>query len=193
MPVPESDGNLAIHTIPTSMKEKSGNSVKFNKVDSYHEYRSRHKHTPPTKDTSSQDKPVKRTIETIVLEQSEDDSTNCSSISADTSSVENLQLDNEATGRNNDINLSNAERIIIYKILEKKCKKSKTVKEAAKSVGSLNTEGLNKSVSKDLNKQKTPQSVQHLSKNAETRVSFEQLNEGMFIIVLCLKLTKRQF
>lgn len=70
MPVPESDASLAIHTVPTNVKEnKSGNMVKFSKVDSYHEYRTRHKHTPPTKDTGSQEN---RRIEAIIIQDNSD-------------------------------------------------------------------------------------------------------------------------
>lgn len=182
MPVPESDGNLVIHAIPTTVKEgKAGSSVKFSNIDSYHEYRSRHKHTPPTKDTSSHEKTVKRTIETIVLEQSDDEFTEGSSISSDTSSVENLNLDDQnknmkAKGSEDEITLSNADRIIVYKILGKK---SKTLKETTKSVGCLDAEGIKKSFRKDADKQDAQPSVPGISRNSEPRVSFDQLNEGM--------------
>ncbi|XP_041974059.1 uncharacterized protein LOC121729570 isoform X2 [Aricia agestis] len=120
MPVPESDGSLAIHTIP--VKEK-GNTVKFSQANSYHEYRSRHKHTPPTKDIG--DKP-KRLVETVVVEENELSDCN-SSAASETSSVQDLNLENDDKDNRS---LLDADRIIIYKILnskkERKKKDSKT-------------------------------------------------------------------
>ncbi|CAG9576088.1 unnamed protein product [Danaus chrysippus] len=114
MPVPESDRSLAIHNIPN--KNKSGNTVKFGQ-DSYHEYRSRHKHTPPTKDTD------KRMIETVIVQNS---LSNESSITSESSSVEDVSLERSKEGTK----LKDAEKIIIYKILkskkDKKCKHKKT-------------------------------------------------------------------
>ncbi|KAI5642317.1 hypothetical protein NE865_05679 [Phthorimaea operculella] len=125
MPVPESDRGLAVHIIPTEVKEhKSGNTVKFSKIDSYHEYRSRHKHTPPTKDTCGSERP------NVAQPDSADDldSETSASINVEATS-EDLQLEKDST--ESDIN-SDAERIIIYKVLDSKDKKAKVKKKAQK-------------------------------------------------------------
>ncbi|OWR47030.1 hypothetical protein KGM_208728 [Danaus plexippus plexippus] len=113
MPVPESDRCLAIHNIPN---KKTGNTVKFGR-DSYHEYRSRHKHTPPTKDTDK-----RKMIETVIVQNS---STNESSITSESSSAEDMSLGRNKGGTK----LEDADKIIIYKILkskkDKKCKHKK--------------------------------------------------------------------
>ncbi|XP_047523239.1 uncharacterized protein LOC125061714 isoform X1 [Pieris napi] len=88
MPVPESD--FAVHTLPNK------NNVKFNDVDTYHEYRSRHKHTPPTKQ-KTKDK------NTLVIE--------------DTSETDSSEL----TDFNEE--QSDGDRIVIYKILDSKRKR----------------------------------------------------------------------
>ncbi|KOB64856.1 Serine/threonine-protein kinase SBK1 [Operophtera brumata] len=155
MPVPEGDGNLAIHTIPTSLKEpqKSGNTVKFSKVDSYHEYRSRHKHTPPTKDTTNQ---PKRLVEAVLIDNSSDSE----SVLSEISSTEDIRL--EKTDEFKDTSkLSDAERIIIYKILDSKNKKnksSKIMKDIANSLTLLqkqNTTNIKESVYKTVNEKGT--------------------------------------
>ncbi|XP_045529724.1 uncharacterized protein LOC123717660 isoform X2 [Pieris brassicae] len=90
MPVPESD--FAVHTLPNK------NCVKFNDVDTYHEYRSRHKHTPPTKQKT------KDKMNTLVIEDtSETDSSG--------------RTDKDFEGH------SDQDRIVIYKILDSKRKR----------------------------------------------------------------------
>lgn len=177
MPVPETDGSLAIHAIPNTVKEgKSGNSVKFSQVDSYHEYRSRHKHTPPTKDTSH-DKPAKRTIETVVIDKNTTESSDNSSITSDTSSLVNMRVEKKRKHRNAkeiNQNLSDAERIIIYKVLDSKTEKktkrqTKLLNEIAKSLTCIGK----------VQQQQTDHTP--TNKSAENAVSFEQLNEGIFV------------
>ncbi|XP_045761345.1 uncharacterized protein LOC123864755 isoform X2 [Maniola jurtina] len=178
MPVPESDGSLAVHTIPNSnSKTKSGNSVKFSQPDSYHEYRSRHKHTPPTKDVSN-DRQSKRVVETVILQETNDSDVNDSS---ETSSVENLNVEKDKT--EDDSRLKDAERIIIYKILEsKKDKKSKERKK-----GKTNTRLANSASVRDEVKEKDEEDKLEKTKNLEKSavdiqrgVSFEQLQEGVY-------------
>ncbi|XP_026726363.1 uncharacterized protein LOC113492863 isoform X3 [Trichoplusia ni] len=192
MPVPESDSNLAIHAIPNTVKQgRSGNSVKFSAVDSYHEYRSRHKHTPPTKDT--QDKQSKKVVETVIIDKDASESSDSSSMSTlDTSSVQNLILDEELKNKNvKEINnsLSDAERIIIYKVLDsrtdKKSKRqTKLLNEIAKSLSCI--EQGQKSASEhnsDLSKQHHSRTTKSSSKSADNGISFEQLNEGVYKMV----------
>ncbi|XP_053600628.1 uncharacterized protein LOC128669674 isoform X2 [Plodia interpunctella] len=166
MPVPESDGSLAIHTIPNT-KPKSGNNVKFSKVDSYHEYRSRHKHTPPTKD-KDQEKP-KTVIETVLIQNG----TESSDSSSDTSSVENLNLSQKKSKKKPDKELTEAERIIIYKVLETK-KKDKAKKQAklinsiSKSLHSINKE-----------KNSNEEAIAN-NDRVQNRVSIEHIQEGIY-------------
>ena len=166
MPVPESDGSLAIHTIPNTRKR--GNSVKFSGTDSYHEYRSRHKHTPPTKESNG-DKSHKRLVETVILQN---DSDYESSTRSETSSVENLSLDKSTSKV--DSKIEDAERIIIYKILDsKKDKKSKTKNSNLSKAGkSLSGKG-DDFRQKTHDSIKTPQNIE----NTEG-ISVEQLHEG---------------
>lgn len=179
MPVPEGDGNLAIHTIPTKLKEgKSGNTVKFSKVDSYHEYRSRHKHTPPTKDTNIDRPANKKTVETVLIEN--DDSETLDSISSsDTSSVENMHLQKKHDKKHKKT-VTEEDKIIIYKILnskkEKKRKKLKLIDDVAKVLTAMDKEKL--IMRKDDNNNKH---------NKSTIVSgpMEHLNEGTFILMYC--------
>lgn len=180
MPVPESDGNFAIHTIPTTLKEnKSGNTVKFSQVDSYHEYRSRHKHTPPTKDSASCDKP-KRVVEAVVIEQTEQDqflSSSSGSSLDETSNDDDDGFDKikPKTKKERNDSLSDAERIIIYKILNSKAdKKSKTNKTISKKIaGILNNKDATEAVVENLH---SSRSTRKLKNN-----SFEQLNEGTLL------------
>lgn len=176
MPVPESDGNFAIHTIPTTLKEnKTGNTVKFSQVDSYHEYRSRHKHTPPTKDTASYDKP-KRVAEAVAMEQIEQEQffNSSSDSSLEESSNDDIYIDNvkSKTRKLRNDRLSDAERIIIYKILDSKAdKKSKTNKHSEsrkKIAGIFNSKAATETVVENCSK-----ANRKLKNN-----SFEQLNEG---------------
>lgn len=178
MPVPESDGNFAIHTIPTTMKEnKSGNTVKFSQVDSYHEYRSRHRHTPPTKDNASYDKP-KRLVEAVVIEQTEQEQffNSSSDSSSEETSNDNLYFDKmkPKTKKERNDRLSDAERIIIYKILDskgdkkRKTNKTKHSESSKKIVGILN--------SKEAVVENSNRATRKFKNN-----SFEQLNEGTLL------------
>lgn len=189
MPVPESDRNLAIHTIPTTLKEgKSGNTVKFSKVDSYHEYRSRHKHTPPTKDTSYE-KPPKRVVETVLIHNDKDYSTDCSSISSDTSSVENLNLERKKD-KQPDQTMSEADRIIVYKVLEskinkneKKKKKLKLIDDVAKALKSMAKDKPGKIENDNNNNEE--EHLSHCNDNhvegVQNGVSIDQVNEGRLV------------
>ncbi|KAJ0181351.1 hypothetical protein K1T71_003436 [Dendrolimus kikuchii] len=170
MPVPESDASLAVHTVPTNIREsKSGNIVKFSSVDSYHEYRTRHKHTPPTKDTGSQNKRIE-----AVIVQDNSDSVDSSRSSTSESSAENIVLQKT---RNEKTNLSDAERIIVYKILDsktsKKTKKAKLVREIAKSLRSMNKNNEITDAIKETNKQKT-------KIDTDSAVPFEEVREGIY-------------
>ncbi|XP_023934057.1 uncharacterized protein LOC112043030 [Bicyclus anynana] len=184
MPVPESDGNLAVHTIPNNnTKNKSGNTVKFSKNDSYHEYRSRHKHTPPTKDVSN-DRQNKRVVETVILQESIDSDVNESSVVSETSSVENLNLEKDKN--NDDPRLKDAERIIIYKILEskkdkknKEHKKCKTTRFANTSTDEVKTKVSGSTVKEDDKKQRTSD-IENSGGDIQRAVSFEQLQEGVY-------------
>lgn len=186
MPVPESDGNLAIHTIPTTLKEgKTGNTVKFSKVDSYHEYRSRHKHTPPTKDTAHDKQPSKRVVETVIIQKDEDETTDCSSISSDTSSVKNLNFDKNINKESDSKTMSEADRIIIYKILDKKEKerrKMKLIDNVAKVLKSMDKEKLNKVGNDNNNNKQVTESSKSENKHAENQTPVDQIDEGMIII-----------
>ncbi|XP_028039964.1 uncharacterized protein LOC114250335 isoform X2 [Bombyx mandarina] len=141
MPVPESDNNLAIHTIPTSVREgKVGNTVKFSKVDSYHEYRSRHKHTPPTKDISKENQATRR-IEDLIVDNDVSDTTETSSVTSNVSSSENIRIQPKKTNVQNESEISEADRIIIYKILDSRKNKNfkknnKLLTEIKQSLGS---------------------------------------------------------
>ncbi|XP_026763950.2 uncharacterized protein LOC113522464 [Galleria mellonella] len=185
MPVPESDGNLVIHTIPTSVKEgKPGNTVKFSKVDSYHEYRSRHKHTPPTKDTVGQEK-QKKVLETVFIENNSD-STDCSSISSDTSSIQNLRLNTTDSKNKNDTDptLTDTERIVIYKILKSKKKerakkKEKLITDIAKSLSSLN-KNMNLKATKEDKDDDSKEKTTLTSKEPEKENSLDHLQEGVY-------------
>lgn len=186
MPVPESDGNLAIHTIPNSVKEgKSGNTVKFSKVDSYHEYRSRHKHTPPTKDTAHLEKdPFVNSLDSVVNDKSASQSTNDSLTASDTSSIGNLRLHKKEIRKKHntkpDQDASDAERIIIYKILDTRKdtqtkKKNKILSDIAKSLTSI--EKVQKSVIED-NKGEPIVKQQRKPKRPDDEVDFEHIKEG---------------
>ncbi|XP_061709425.1 uncharacterized protein LOC133519379 isoform X2 [Cydia pomonella] len=135
MPVPESDSKLAVHTIPADGRAGRAthpHSVKFG-VDSYHEYRSRHKHTPPTKDTAGVPATADRNTVRTVMFQNDDDSLSDESVASDNSSTEgrepdpkrNVNIDDSLKRRE----LTDTERIIIYKILDcKHRKKNKSTK-----------------------------------------------------------------
>ncbi|XP_063393300.1 uncharacterized protein LOC134678602 isoform X2 [Cydia fagiglandana] len=129
MPVPESDSKLAVHTIPA--EERAGpashpHSVKFG-VDSYHEYRSRHKHTPPTKDTAGLPGQADRNAVRTVIFQKNDDSLSDESPASDNSSTDGRESDPKQNDNIDDSlkrrELTDTERIIIYKILNYKHRK----------------------------------------------------------------------
>ncbi|XP_047540540.1 serine-rich adhesin for platelets-like isoform X1 [Vanessa atalanta] len=175
MPVPESDGNFAIHTIPTTMKNKSGNTVKFSEPNSYHEYRSRHKHTPPTKDNSN-DKHGKKIVETVIVQQNSngsDDSEN--SVASETSSVDNLSLERDKNVSHLDSKLRDADRIIIYKILDSRNKRSKI----KKSEGLINNRRNSNPPESCSEKQKSVNLEKNIH-NIHKDVSFEQVKEGVY-------------
>nr|XP_021183647.2 uncharacterized protein LOC110371615 isoform X2 [Helicoverpa armigera] len=191
MPVPESDGNLAIHAIPNTVRQgKSGNSVKFSKVDSYHEYRSRHKHTPPTKDI--QDRPTKKVVETVIIDKAATESSDTCSVTSEASSIENLKIGpntKHKSAKEINQNLSAAERIIIYKVLDSKTEKktkrqTKLLNEIAKSLTCIE-KGQKKLASEDGIEPQGKQSahVRSYSKSADNAVSFEHLNEGVYKMV----------
>ncbi|XP_063373329.1 uncharacterized protein LOC134661273 isoform X2 [Cydia amplana] len=135
MPVPESDSKLAVHTIPAegrAGRASHPHSVKFG-VDSYHEYRSRHKHTPPTKDTAGFPGHADRNAVRTVIFQNDDDTLSDESVASDTSSTDgresdpkqNVNIDDSLKRRE----LTDTERIIIYKVLNyKHRKKNKSTK-----------------------------------------------------------------
>lgn len=173
MPVPESDENLAIHTIPTNLKEGK-NSVQFSKIDSYHEYRSRHKHTPPTKQSApGNSKP--KTSQDKLTDSSDSDS------ASSLSSVQSVRLvkKDKPTVDTNLQNLSDAERIIIYKILDSKADDKKTckfMKSIAKSLTLIEAKTLNND---NIEQKKSEAKKTSGNVNTENLVSFEQINEGM--------------
>lgn len=179
MPVPESDGSLAVHTVPNiNTRSKSGNTVKFSQADSYHEYRSRHKHTPPTKDIGN-DKQHKTVVEKVILQETNDSDVNESSLTSETSSLENLNKDKT----DDDSRIKDAERIIIYKILEskndrkrKEHKKSKTARFTKSSDVTDEIKPKVKVVEED--KKQTPKNIEKSISNIQREVSFEQLQEG---------------
>ncbi|CAG9107266.1 unnamed protein product [Plutella xylostella] len=160
MPVPEGDAALAVHALPTSPRaprtprDPRAKGVQFSRVDSYHEYRSRHKHTPPTKDTS--DKPTPN-ITNITIE---DDDSVCSEISVN-SSVEDKSVSEKRS--------TDAEGIIIYKIIDSKGKgKSKAMK-------------INKDVAEMLNscKKKCKPKPRQKSQGSAA-MSMQQISEGVY-------------
>lgn len=172
MPVPESDDNFAIHTLPTTTKTKSSNTVKFSDPNSYHEYRSRHKHTPPTKDVND-DRRSKKIVETVIVQQNnnDDESVHIS----ETSSVENMSLESNETELNVGSKLRDADRIIIYKILDSRIKNMKKHKKAEST--------LNKGKSVISGEHHSEKSKSGNFENKDDNVqkigSFEQLQEGM--------------
>lgn len=160
MPVPESDGSLAIHNIPN---KKTGNTVKFGR-DSYHEYRSRHKHTPPTKDTDK-----RKRIETVIVQNS---STNESSITSESSSAEDMSLGRNKGGTK----LEDADKIIIYKIL--KSKKDKKCKHKKPESKIQSDRDVNDAVGERVEEQLTSHTVGAPANRSQRGVSFEELHEG---------------
>ncbi|KAJ2943894.1 hypothetical protein O0L34_g8218 [Tuta absoluta] len=179
MPVPESDNGLAVHIIPTKIKEqKSGNSVKFSKIDSYHEYRSRHKHTPPTKDTCGSERQSVAQPDSGDYLDSEETST-CTM--AEAFSGEDPPLEMDAMSSDSDSN-SDAERIIIYKVLDSKDKKVKVKKKGQKRSFSNREEIERRSVSEDPkieNHQLKSNDDERLG-NTETSGPPKHLREGVY-------------
>ncbi|XP_038208704.1 uncharacterized protein LOC119829985 isoform X2 [Zerene cesonia] len=180
MPVPESDGMYAVHTIPSTANPKSSNTVKFNDIDTYHEYRSRHKHTPPTKE-GSKDRERKRVVETVIIEQNSNESTDASSVISDTSSMEQGYKTRTDKDRSDDPGLSDGDRIVIYKILDskrdKKCrsdKKSKAINKIFKSLST--TEKANKVENKERSQQQEQRNVTDKLECSD----LDNLNEGIY-------------
>ncbi|XP_072935680.1 uncharacterized protein [Epargyreus clarus] len=183
MPVPESDGSLAIHTIPNTLKDKPGNTVKFSSVDTYHEYRSRHKHTPPTKDVNNESH--KRVVETVIIQENNNDSME-SSYETDTSSVENLQVKLDNVGHKADKDkIDDAERIIIYKVMESKKSKKHKSKNNSMNKAKMN-EREKHNIGPENNSEVSHQDARHFTKNDirdnrnPNTVSFTQLQEGVY-------------
>ncbi|CAH2068968.1 unnamed protein product, partial [Iphiclides podalirius] len=189
MPVPEKERNLAIHNIPTTLKEvKHGNTVKFSDDNDYHEYRSSHKHTPPTKDIPNESKlPKSRYIETVLIEQNGNESTDCTSITSDTSSLDidlNRREKIDKGLEEYDSKTSENDRIIIYKILNSKYDKRKKFrkKSTLADKNSKTIEATHKVVeNKDIN-DVTNQTEQPTGKsdNNINKASFEQMKEGIY-------------
>ncbi|XP_048481788.1 uncharacterized protein LOC119691177 isoform X2 [Plutella xylostella] len=160
MPVPEGDAALAVHALPTSPRaprdprDPRAKGVQFSRVDSYHEYRSRHKHTPPTKDTSNKPTP---NITNVTIE---DDDSDCTEISFN-SSVEDKSVSEKRS--------TDAEGIIIYKIIDSKGKgKSKAMK-------------INKDVAEMLSscKKKCKPKPRQKSQGSAA-MSMQQISEGVY-------------
>lgn len=185
VPVPESDHSLTVHKIPNSKRNTP--NVKFDDENSYHEYRSRHKHTPPTKDKSNNE------INKKYMEDQSKDSglIDNQSISSNSESNEKLQEESSNTRLRETINaISDQDKIIIYKILdndkaldEEDIKDSKFTKDVFTSLTSID-----KKIREAL-KDKKPchkKSKCHRKKrpelNEQSEHSVEQLTEGMYFI-----------
>lgn len=175
MPVPESDDNFAIHTLPTTTKTKSGNTVKFSEPNSYHEYRSRHKHTPPTKDVND-DRRSKKIVETVIVQQNNNDDESVPV--SETSSVENMSLESDETELNVGSKLRDADRIIIYKILDSKTQKSKSMKKH-KNAESILNKGKSVISGEHHSEKSKSGNFENKDDNVQKVGSFEQLQEGM--------------
>lgn len=177
MPVPEADDNLVVHSIPNRNQK---NNVKFNDVDTYHEYRSRHKHTPPTKETH---KEKKRVVETLVIEQESSDTTE-GSLTSNSASLENLATDKSKDNYFlNEPRLSDGDRIVIYRILDSKKdrkrrddKKSKAINKIFKATSV--TENDNKCVRRDVEIQDNTKNTASDSFTLNHGIALENLNEG---------------
>ncbi|KAL4705658.1 hypothetical protein ACJJTC_011220 [Scirpophaga incertulas] len=180
MPVPDGENNMAIHTIPTTSKDgKTTNTVKFSQANTYHEYRSKHKHTPPTKDTNKHNS--KTNIETVLV-QNVSDTNNSSTYSSDTSSVENLNLASNMESESSQ-NVSDSDKIIIYKILksrmnkkDKDRKKRKLIDDVARVLKSLNK----KECQNDMGDKNTELDQ---SKKGGNVVNVGEINEGIYEVV----------
>ncbi|CAG4963745.1 unnamed protein product [Parnassius apollo] len=190
MPVPETENNLGVHTIP--VRGKRGSTVQFSEYEDYHEYRSSHKHTPPTKDNPINGKsPKNRYVETVLIEQSGNESTDCSSITSDSSSVDNLDLNRRKkkveSSEEFDSKLSDADRVVIYKILNSKYdkkrklhKKSNLVQKSSKLTESTGEEVSNKcNDNEDITKTKK-NLIADKNDNIINTTPFEQLTEGIY-------------
>lgn len=155
---------MTIHKVQNA-KEKSIHTVKFDDENSYHEYRSRHKHTPPTKDTPS----IKINDKTYEDDSNDNVSRSCSTSDASTSR-ENLNEEKLCHTE------SNNEKIIIYKILETKndpsnIKKSKSRKHNIRYLNANEKEIHKCHEEKDMPEEKLQKS--------STIDSLEQVNEGI--------------
>ncbi|GBP94709.1 Centrosomal protein of 295 kDa [Eumeta japonica] len=113
IPSPENDISLAVHKIPNKT-ENMQILCKQNEVNGYHEYRSRHKHTPPTKDMAGVK--TKKQSKTVIEEQIQHQSDEFSSTVDDNSSFDESQKKKPAKKLKKQPSASR-EKIIIYKIL----------------------------------------------------------------------------
>ncbi|VVC98302.1 unnamed protein product [Leptidea sinapis] len=163
LPVPEGDGNLAIHTLPLDNDAKCNNTVKFSDIDTYHEYRSRHKHTPPSKDDNTN----KRTEETVFVEHISSD-TDTDSVSSE-SSLKDTVHEIQKHKSKNDHRLSDGDKIIIYKIVQ-----SKMEKRSKKCKKSRNASKISSNMSKSMEKTKNEGTVE------QDNEGFENLSEGIY-------------
>ncbi|XP_050665551.1 uncharacterized protein LOC126965837 isoform X2 [Leptidea sinapis] len=164
LPVPEGDGNLVIHTLPLDNDAKCNNTVKFSDIDTYHEYRSRHKHTPPSKDDNTN----KRTEETVFVEHISSD-TDTDSISSESSSLKDTVQEIQKHKSKNDHRLSDGDKIIIYKIVQ-----SKMEKRSKKCKKSRNASKISSNMSKSIEKTKNEGTVE------QDNEGFENLSEGIY-------------
>ncbi|XP_045542414.1 uncharacterized protein LOC106712281 isoform X1 [Papilio machaon] len=173
VPVPEIPKKQSVDDVIN----KHGNTVKFSNKNDYHEYRSSRKHSPPTKDIPVKSKVSSRYVETAIIKEVGDETTDCSSIVSDTTTSENFALNR----RNKkdileelDPQLTDADRIIIYKILnskndkKKKCSKNKLVDKVRSA---------KESVCENIHNEKSTQKTED---NIKSKTSFDQLTEGIY-------------
>ncbi|XP_013166417.1 PREDICTED: uncharacterized protein LOC106116904 [Papilio xuthus] len=175
VPVPEISKTQSIDDVTN----KHGNTVKFSNKNDYHEYRSSRKHSPPTKDVPIKSKVSSRYVETAIIKELGDETTDCSSITSDTTTSENFALNRR---NKKDIleelepKLTDADRIIIYKILnskndkKKKCSKTKLDDKVRSEKESVECEN----VAREKCTQKADDT------NMKSKTSFDQLTEGIY-------------
>ncbi|KPI93527.1 Protein KIAA1731 [Papilio xuthus] len=175
VPVPDIPKTQSIDDVTN----KHGNTVKFSNKNDYHEYRSSRKHSPPTKDVPIKSKVSSRYVETAIIKELGDETTDCSSITSDTTTSENFALNRR---NKKDIleelepKLTDADRIIIYKILnskndkKKKCSKTKLDDKVRSEKESVECEN----VAREKCTQKADDT------NMKSKTSFDQLTEGIY-------------
>ncbi|CAK1548638.1 unnamed protein product [Leptosia nina] len=179
-PVPENDVELPTQMLHDNRNQKN-NSVKFNDVDTYHEYRSRHRHTPPTKDVPKGKGGRMEVVETLVMEQNSS-TTDASSVTSDESCNSFKMSTKTDKAFLNDPRLSDGDRIVIYKILDsKKSKKSRNCKNTRimnqnKAMGTSENgdKSIQKNVEDNNDNSELPKS------QAQQDIAFEKLNEGIY-------------